>query len=165
MNWHAIYCTPNGEPTAYVGLGAKGFETFYPVQTLRTVYRGKHKSGTGTRAVSLFPGYIFARFDPGRDAGRVLETSGVGAILRGTSGKMSVIPDGIIKEIKRLMDIGYFDRSNAEWLKQGEVVRIVSGPFAGLIGRVRNARDSKRIEILIDYVHKAVMPLDKLEVA
>jgi len=163
-NWYAIQTKPNAEPTAYVGLGAKGFDVFYPVETLRTFWRGRSGSGAGTKTKSLFTGYIFARLDAGRHMQAVLETQGVEDILRSGTGKLSPVPDEIINDFRRLVNVGAFDRTSiGTWLKIGDNVKVVSGPFAGLVAKIKSAKSKQRIHILVDFVHNATVSIDKLE--
>ncbi len=86
--------------------------------------------------------------------------------MRGASGKVTPFPEKIISELKRLMELGAFDRSAARtwWpLKPGDNVRVIDGPFAGLVAQVKSATSRKRIHILVDFVHKTTLPIDKLE--
>ena len=63
------------------------------------------------------------------------------------------------------MDLGAFDRSSARgwFLKAGDNVKIIDGPFAGLMAKVKSAKHRNRIRLLVDFVHNATLPIDNLE--
>ena len=107
--WHAIYSTPNGEGRACLGIEAAGYKAFYPVERLR--YRlHRQTEATGIFIKSLFPRYLFAQFDAGRDHGAILEIDGVHEVLRQGNSILRV-PEMAIEAMRHAQEVGMFDRS------------------------------------------------------
>jgi transcription antitermination factor NusG len=157
--WVAVFSKQNAEARAYVGIEAAGFGAFYPVTRLRVHQRD------GERYVitkSLFPNYLFAKVDPVR-LHEVSEIDGVMAVLRGKNGKPSRIPSEVIEALRRAAELGLFDRAEPGRLKDGDMVKILQGPFAGLIGKIKNARrDHSRFQVVMEFVDNMTVPIDNL---
>lgn len=175
--WHAIKSKRGAEDRALIGIEAAGIQAFYPVERIRT-----HASGPPlprslpsmkplasyprdrkiiTRPV--FPGYLFARCEPSRDIPRLLEIDGVEDVLR-PGGRLARVPDRAIEAIRQAQDMGAFDHSRSpSGFLTGDNVRVMGGPFAGLIARIRSAKSKHRIEVVVDFVHKITVGIDKLE--
>jgi transcriptional antiterminator RfaH len=157
--WHAIKSRPGAEGRALIGIEASGMEAFLPVELVRKNHRGERE----VTWRPLFPRYLFAQCDPGRDIPRLLEIDGIEEILR-PGGRLARVPDEAINAIRRAQDMGAFDHTGASGcLMDGENVRVLDGPFAGLIARVRSAKSKHRIEVVVDFVHKVTVGIDKLE--
>ncbi len=158
--WVAVFTKQNAEKSAYVGIQAAGFPAFYPVERLRVHHRD------GERYVitrPLFVHYLFARCDLTL-LHKVAEIEGVLDIMRGIDGKPSRVPDGLVEAIRRAGDMGVFDRAEPKRLRDGDTVRIVEGPFAGLIGKIKNARrDRTRFQVVANFVNSMIVPVDNLE--
>jgi transcriptional antiterminator RfaH len=98
---------------------------------------------------SMFPGYLFARFDYAVYPRQINLSPGVNGFLR-FGERLALLPDELIEEIRsrtgpdEIVEI-------APGLQPGQGVRITKGPFEGLealVTRLITARD--RVEILIE---------------
>lgn len=158
--WHAIRAKPGAEGKALIGIKAARLQAFLPVERIRVQHRA---TAFMLSWRPLFPGYLFAAFDPGRDLPRLLELDGVQNALR-VGDQLAVIPTGVVEVLQQAQQAGMFDRTmTVAGFGLGEQVRILDGPFAGLVARVSSARAKKRIQVVVDFVHNLTVPVDKLE--
>ena len=129
MPWHAVWTRSRHEPVVCRELAGKGVETFLP-----TVMRVSRWSDRKKRiAWPLFPGYCFARFD--RDAlSQVVKSTGVVAVLSNEHGPVP-IPRAEIEALQRVVASGLAYDPCPE-LVPGSRVRVLSGPLAGVVGRL-----------------------------
>jgi transcriptional antiterminator RfaH len=157
--WHAVHAKIGAEGRALIGIEAAGMGAYLPVELIRKNHRGEREIIWRP----LFPRYLFAAIDPGRDLARLRETDGVEDVLR-AGGQLARVPDEAIEAIRRAQSAGIFDHTgSATGFKAGDSVRLVDGPFAGLIARVRSARSRHRLQIMVDFVHQLTVGADRLE--
>jgi transcription antitermination factor NusG len=148
VKWHAIYSTPAGEFRAMLGIDAAHIEAFLPVERVRCA--GRYQRDMKVAIRSLLPRYLFARFDAGRDLGRVLQVDGVEDVLR-VNEKLSCIDDHLIEAMRRAQELGVFDRTtNRLALEEGATVEIKDKRMEGLIARVKASRAKDRIRVILD---------------
>jgi transcription antitermination factor NusG len=158
--WHTLRAKPSAEGRVLIGIGACGLDGFLPVELVR-----KHYRGTRERPVSwspLFPLYVFARCDPGTDHARLCDIDGV----QGPRPLLpAAIPDEVIETIRRHEQMGVFDRTRQARFTAGDTVRL-TGPFAGMIAKIRSARPRRRLGLLVELAglpFRVIAPADKLE--
>lgn len=147
--WYVIHTKPWQEERAVNNLNVWSIETFNP--RFKECLKGS--SGIITyRVKSLFPQYIFARFDLNKDLHRVSFTSGISSVV--SFGGDPVLADNSLIEIIR-MRIGEDGLVRvAEKLKPGDRVLIKSGPFKDFTGIFeRELRDSDRVSILLTSIN------------
>lgn len=126
MNWYAIYTKPGKERLVAEMLLRAGIESYNPrLKVKKYVRRGYRDS-----VESLFPCYIFARFGPARHLWMVNYTRGVKNVVGGPGGPQQV-PDEMINSIRDMEKDGLISVRDAD-IKEGDAVRIVDGPMAGL---------------------------------
>jgi len=156
--WHAVKSRPGAEGRALIGIEACGMTGFLPVELVRKDHRGR-------RAITwraLFDGYLFARCDPGRDISRLIEIDGVEDVLR-QGYKLSRIPDDVIEAIKAAEQAGAFDRTRKTRLAHGDDVQISTGPFGSLVAKIKSARPSRRMELLVNFPFRVTASVDNIE--
>jgi transcriptional antiterminator RfaH len=104
---------------------------------------------------SMFPGYLFARFDYMALYRQIRQKPGVSGFVQ-FGDRLALLPDQLISEIRirtganELIELNY-------GLEQGQHVRIVKGPFQGLealVTRLINARE--RVEILLEWMGRSL---------
>jgi len=104
---------------------------------------------------SMFPGYLFARFDFAAYHRRISQRPGVSGFVQ-FGERLALLPDTLIHEIRartgpdELVEV-------AQALEPGQNVRIIQGPFQGLealVTRLITARE--RVEILIEWMGRSV---------
>ena len=66
------------------------------------------------------------------------------------------VPDGIVEEIQEREDLGLFDTTRPGNFKAGDLVRVIEGPFAELIGRFHSMADTERVFVLFDLLDRQV---------
>jgi transcription antitermination factor NusG len=102
----------------------------------------------------LFPGYVFARFVADERVG-ILKVDGVVQIIS-NNGILSRIPDDEIDSIRTLVDSELaFDP--VPLIKEGDMVKVTSGPLKGVIGRLVTKKGAQaRLVLSVDLIGQAV---------
>jgi transcriptional antiterminator RfaH len=161
--WYVVHTNPKQEDRADCNLRAWGIETLNP--KLKT-----HRFNTFTGAPiyitrSLFPRYIFAKFNVHKQLGKIAFTRGVHHVVSFGGQPISVDEDIIQTVIARIDKNGFV--KIGEELKQGDKVVIKAGPMRDFQGIFeRQLKDNDRISILlttISYQGRVVISRDLLE--
>jgi transcriptional antiterminator RfaH len=100
---------------------------------------------------SLFPGYLFARFDWKESLRQVHHTAGVAGVVH-FGLRWPTIPDAIIEDLRA--SVGQEElRVVGETLEPGEEVQISGGAFHGLQGVVTRVMPARaRIGVLLEFL-------------
>jgi len=102
----------------------------------------------------LFPGYVFARFVADERIG-ILKVDGVVQIIS-NNGMLSAIPDEEIDSIRTLVEseLAY---DPVPLIKEGDMVKVTSGPLKGVVGRLVTKKGaSARLVLSVDLIGQAV---------
>ena len=102
----------------------------------------------------LFPGYVFARFVADERVG-ILKVDGVVQIIS-NNGMLSAIPDEEIDSIRTLVEseLAY---DPVPLIKEGDMVKVTSGPLKGVVGRLVTKKGaSARLVLSVDLIGQAV---------
>ena len=102
----------------------------------------------------LFPGYVFARFVADERVG-ILKVDGVVQIIS-NNGMLSAIPDEEIDSIRTLVEseLAY---DPVPLIKEGDMVKVTSGPLKGVIGRLITKKGVQaRLVLSVDLIGQAV---------
>jgi transcription elongation factor/antiterminator RfaH len=143
--WYAVQCQPHRERGAAVHLANQDYDVFLP---------WRQKTRRHARRIEkvlrpFFPGYLFVRLDLARDRWRPVNgTFGVTRIVM-QGERPAAAPRGMIET---LMDCCNDDGVLA-WepaLEPGQSVRVSEGPFADLIGELKDLDDSGRVCVLLN---------------
>lgn len=143
--WYAVQCQPNRERAAALHLANQTFQTFLP---LRNKTR-RHARKIEAVRVPFFPGYLFVELDLARDRWRSVNgTFGVARLVM--QGDLPApAPRGFVETLQSAcaaIDV-------VEWradLTVGQAVRLLTGPFAGLVGELNRMIDSDRVRVLLE---------------
>lgn len=145
-SWFCLKAQPKREHIAAAGLRQiSEVEVFSP----RLRFRKFTTRGPIWFVESMFPGYLFARFDYAALHRQIRLRPGVSGFVQ-FGERLALLPDALIDEIRsrtgpdELVEV-------AQGLQPGQGVRINQGPFEGLealVIRLITARD--RVEILIE---------------
>ena len=144
LRWVVAQIKPNMLKKAFQNLQNQGFEYFAPCRW-ETV-----KSNNNFRRLEklLFPGYIFVRCDISSGHISTLNaTMGLSSVVRGTGTDAGIIPDGFIEELMFACGSGRAKETN---IKTGDMVRLVEGPFVGVVGEVLSKDSNGRLRILFE---------------
>jgi transcriptional antiterminator RfaH len=159
--WYAVYTQPHAEPKALAHLLRQGYTAYLPR------YRTKVSHARRRQIVlrPLFPRYLFAGIDRATMPWRpILSTVGVSDIVRTGDGPTSV-PAEIVTAIRERENTGAFDQLDSrQMLGLGELVRVTTGAFEDMVGRLVELRDQDRIVVLLELLGRVVRAQLRAEV-
>ena len=159
LRWYALQVRTNRERTVTTNLIDRGFEAYTPTLREQRKYSGR----TRDFQVPCFSGYTFCRLDP-MNRLPVLQVPDVYKLL-GTGRDPESIPECEIDAIRRAVDSGLLVE-RCSFLVAGDLVRIATGPLAGLEGTVLRVKNSYRAVLSVSLLRRAVMvELDAADVA
>ena len=158
--WYVLYTKPQKEDYARFHLSAKRLDVFFPQLWF------PHSAKKRKRLVPLFPNYLFVRLKLfSEEFSQAKWSPGVSRIL-----SFNGIPVPIDRRVVELL----MQQVNQEGviearpnLTRGQEVRIVGGPFDGLLGIIQEPPNAKgRINILLQLLNrptKADVPIEFVE--
>lgn len=159
--WYLIYTKPSQEDIALDNLERQGYETYLPkILSLRK------KGGRSVKATApMFPRYLFIHLDNQVDDwGPIRSTVGVQKLVR-FGVEAARIPNTLIEHIrKRENEDGLVCLPDKEY-KQGDKVRINSGPFEGYEAVFSEKQSKDRVIVLLGIAEKHIaINLDQFEI-
>ena len=149
--WYAVYTKSRHEQVVDSQLAAKGHEVFLP--RIRTWSR---RTDRRLRIeVPMFPGYLFVQttLQPAQHLS-ILRTVGVVKLVN-FKGRPVMVDPAEIESLKILIASGETIHPD-ENLAIGDQVRIVEGPFKGVVGRLARRRSSTRLIVAVEAINRAV---------
>jgi transcription elongation factor/antiterminator RfaH len=147
--WYAVYTKHQHEKAASENLRKKGFEVLLPLYPKASQWKDRKK----TILIPLFPCYLFLRTDLEQRL-EILKAPGVFHLVE-SGGRACEVPPGDIESIRKITE----GRSRFEphpFLRNGDRVRVRSGPVAGLEGILVRIKGSHRVVISVELLQKAV---------
>ncbi|HGY55379.1 MAG TPA: UpxY family transcription antiterminator [Caldithrix abyssi] len=149
LQWYAVYTRPRNEKKVYELLTEKRVETFLPLVRRTRQWKDRKKKVD----MPLFNSYLFVKIDY-KDRFPVLQTHGVVKIIT-FNGVPAVVPEWQIESLRRM--IAHPDRIQLEnYMRPGEQVKVISGPFEGMQGTIKHLRGEDRLVISIDGILQSV---------
>jgi transcription antitermination factor NusG len=148
-SWYALHVRPRFESTVEVQLEGKGYEVFLPTYESRRRWSDRVK----TVVQPLFPGYVFCRFDVGARL-PILTTPGVNSIIGVGKTPVPVDPQEITA-IRSVIDSGIASYP-CDYIRDGESVRVETGPLEGLVGIVQRSKNSDRLIVSLTLLMRSV---------
>jgi transcription elongation factor/antiterminator RfaH len=142
--WYVVYSQPHREFRAQTQLAAQGFRTFLP-RYRKTV---RHARKLMTVNAPFFSRYLFVTLDLSRDQWRSIKgTFGVTSLM--SDGTLPIpVPQGVIESLINISDAdGFVNLGDA--LQIGERVRVLTGPFADVIGELVRLDGARRVRVLL----------------
>lgn len=149
IHWYAVWTRSRHEKAVRDQLLRKSIDVFLPTVTKWSRWKDRKKQIDWP----LFPGYCFVRFDPQHRL-PVLTCDGVVQII-GTDGVPAPIPDVEIDGIRQLVE-SELQYDPCPLIKEGEMVKVVSGPLKGVIGRLQRKGAHARLVLSVDLIGQAV---------
>ncbi len=149
--WYVAQLKPNGFQKATVNLERQNFKTFMPLQERNA------KIGRRLRIIEkpIFPGYIFVSFAPDADGWHAINsTLGVSRLMGLKAGVPSPVPDAFMAGLFARCDNDSVLQAMSD-LKVGDRVRMVSGPFADIVGEIDTILGENNIRLLFDIMGQA----------
>ncbi|TIP30115.1 MAG: transcription antiterminator NusG [Mesorhizobium sp.] len=152
--WYAASVFPGKEDVAERHLRLQGFHPFIP-RCERTI---RHARRVETRPAAYFPGYMFIALDVALQRWRSINgTFGVRSLIMQGERPLPV-PSGLVERFIALTGKdGLLDFSGG--LAAGASVRILSGPFAEMIGRLDRLDPAGRARVLVAIMNGEI-PVD-----
>jgi transcriptional antiterminator RfaH len=148
--WYAIKTKPRQEERAESNLNAWRVETFVP--RIKERRRGRVSGEAPYVIKTLFPSYIFARFEANAMLHKVSFTRGVQSVLH-FSGIPVPVDDEVLAIMQVRMGPDGFIRVGEE-LKPGDRVMIKAGAFENFIGVFEGElADAERVRILLTTIN------------
>jgi transcription antitermination factor NusG len=148
--WFAIWTRSRHEQIVREQLARKKIEVFLPTIGRWSRWKDRKKKIDWP----LFPGYCFARFDPG-DTLPILKCSGVVNIVS-FEGRPAPIPQLEIDSIRLLVG-SELQYDPCPLVHEGMMVEVVHGPLAGVVGRLlRKDPGRARLVLSVDLIGQAV---------
>jgi transcriptional antiterminator RfaH len=148
--WFVAHTLPKSERKAEMHLCAQGFRAYLP-QIRKTI---RHARQFRNVQAPLFPRYIFLILDLARDRWlSVRSTVGVASLFT-CDGRPVPVPEGVVE--------GLIEHSEGQLtgldagLTKGQSVRILSGPFADLVGTLDRLDDAGRTRVLLEIMGTSV---------
>jgi len=150
--WYVVYTRVNAEATALEHLRRQGYSAYLP----KHLRWRRHARRRELVARPLFPRYLFVALDLVHQQWRpILSTIGVCDLLR-RGHVPALVPAGLVEEIQHSERSGDLDSQAASNWRVGDEVRVASGPFADLVGRVCDATDQGRVCLLLELLGRHV---------
>jgi len=148
MTWYALYTRPRHEKKVYDELVGKGIVAFLPVVKRLRQWKDRRK----WVEMPLFSSYVFVNIEL-KDRFEALETRGVVRMVS-FGGVPAAIPDWQIEQLRQV--IKHPESLKPEkYLREGDYVEVIEGPFKGIKGYLREIRGQYRIAILIDGIYQS----------
>jgi len=152
-SWHVFWTRSHCEQLVVDQLTAKGFKTFLPKIHVRSRRGGLLRFSHAP----MFPGYLFLHH--AMDKASFIEVSKVRGFVRILGerwDRLAVVPDAEIESIQAVMQAS-LPMLPYPYLREGQRVRITSGPLANIEGILVQIKPSKGLLILsIDLLRRSV---------
>lgn len=146
--WYALRVRSRSEMRVASLLDLKEIETFSPCWEERRRYTDRvHRT-----LVAAFPGYVFCRIPLTRQL-RVLETPGVQYLVG--SGLPEAIEDETICGLQKAFS-GDAQVLEFPYLSNGETVRVMRGPMAGVSGILLKTKSPYRLILSVHLLQRSV---------
>jgi transcription antitermination factor NusG len=148
-HWYAIYTAPRHEKSVVKQLDAQHIENYLPLYSAARVW---HRRKVNVE-LPLFPGYVFAKMCAS-DKGSVLAHTGVIRLV-GFNNSAAALSDDEIDRLKASLAI--YRAEPYPFLKIGRCVRVKSGPFAGMEGRILRRKGGMRLVLSLEFIQSAII--------
>lgn len=164
--WHALYVRSRTEKKVLSQLEDNGFQAYLPLVTQVKKWSDRKKKVEEP----LFKSYVFV-YSNEKEYIPILNVYGVVRFVS-FEKKAVVVPENQILAIKKFVS-DYekgeeYKLMNNEDLKVGQMVRIISGPFKGLTGRLETIHNKRHLVVFIEAVGQYIpvhVPRAKVEPA
>ena len=162
--WHALYVKSRTEKKVLSQLEDNGFQAYLPLVTQVKKWSDRKKKVEEP----LFKSYVFV-YSNEKEYIPILNIYGVVRFVS-FERKAVVVPENQILAIKKFVN-DYekgeeYKLMNNEDLKEGQMVRIISGPCKGLTGRLETICNKRHLIVFIEVVGQYIpvhLPRAKVE--
>jgi transcription antitermination factor NusG len=147
--WSAVYTRHQHEKSVANNFSRNGFEAFLPLYQVERQWKHRRKQ----LSLPLFPCYVFVRFQFGRHL-HIISTPGVHFIVMDAS-RPAHISNAEIEAIRRAITHGHMVEPHL-FLRCGELVRIKTGPLAGIEGILIRKKSSCRLVLSAQVLRQSI---------
>ncbi len=158
--WFAVYTKPRQETAALPHLERQGFDCYLPMAENPYQRQTRKKA----RIEPLFPRYLFLRAVPEeQNLAAVRSTRGVVGLVR-MGFELIRVPEQVIAAIRSREYPGTgLIRLDPVPLEEGEAVRVFDGPFAGVVGVLKERCGLTRSLLLLSILgRESTVEVDSL---
>jgi len=150
--WYALYVNSRAEKKVGELLVAKGIDAYVPLQKVVKQWSDRKK----IVETPLLNGYVFVNIDAAQNE-IILQTRGVVAFVK-SNGSHGVIRSEEIERLKQLIELGYQLEVNGinRNYKEGDKVKISSGPLKNIEGFVIENKVGRFIEVLLESIGQSI---------
>ncbi|MBK7632563.1 MAG: UpxY family transcription antiterminator [Ignavibacteriales bacterium] len=148
--WFALVVKSRCEFKAEEELSTLGVSTYLPSTTLLKKWSDRKKEVI----VPIIRGYIFIHANEKERLYSLEQKSVVKCLF--DAGRSAVIPDWQIENLKRVLE--YKPEITVEnGITFGDSVKIIDGPFEGVIGILISTSKGRTLSISIDLIHRSII--------
>ena len=152
LYWFVVHVRSRHEFSVTERLVKSGMDAFLPVVERLSHWKDRKK----LISFPLFRGYLFVRIHKSNNEKlAVLKTPGVVRFIGQTPGEPEPVPDDQILSLKRLVE----SKENLDpypYLKEGNRVRIKSGPLRGVEGVLVQRKGMHHLVLSVDILRQGV---------
>jgi transcriptional antiterminator NusG len=149
VRWFAVWTRSRHEQVVRTQLDDKHVPAFLPTLTKWSRWKDRRKQ----IEVPLFPGYVFAQFDPEARL-TVLKCTGVVSIVS-INGTPVPVPTEEIESIRTLVT-STLPYDPCPTIKMGTMVEVVHGPLTGVVGRLTRKGTQARLILAVNLIGQGV---------
>jgi len=130
-----------------MALDARGYTTFLPMEKARSHHKGKGDVYRPVLGRYLFVG----KSDYWYEIKRCWGVQGLISRLNVEGEKVpAIVSDAVIQDLRRAVNAGLFDKTRRYGLREGELARIIRGPFADQVIRIIQFRGAERVKVMMN---------------
>lgn len=150
-HWFAVWTKSRQEKVAAAMIGSLGVTNFLPLKSESRQWSDRKQ----TVNVPLFSGYLFVRMSLSDGSKlRVLHVPGVAGFVGNSHGPLP-IPEDQIEAVRTVVE-RRIECTVHPLLEEGDKVRVVRGPLAGMEGRLIRTNSLARLVISISMIHRSL---------
>jgi transcription antitermination factor NusG len=150
-HWFAVWTKSRQEKVTAAMIQSLGVTNFLPLRTESRQWSDRKQ----TVNVPLFSGYLFVRMSLSDGSKRrVLQVPGVAGFVGNSHGPLPV-PDDQIEAVRTVIE-RRIECTVHPLLEEGDKVRVLRGPLAGMEGRLIRSNSLTRLVISIGMIHRSL---------
>jgi len=149
-HWFALVVKSKCEFKAEEELNNIGVHSYLPFTTSIRKWSDRKKEIN----LPLIRGYIFIYATEKERLYSLEQNSVVKCLFDG--GRAAVIPDWQIENLKRILEFKP-NISVENGLVKGDLVKIIEGPFEGVVGVLQSSGSERTISVSIDLIHRSLV--------
>ncbi|AKE52359.1 transcription/translation regulatory transformer protein RfaH [Kangiella geojedonensis] len=147
--WYLVQCKPHQEKRAQENLENQSINSFFPIISLKKIVRGKRKQVEE----AMFPGYLFVELlETGEYWSKIRSTRGVRDFVR-FGGVPAKVSQQLLEQLK-VIDHDLVTIAVDSTPKEGDRVRVTTGPFKDLEGIFKMPDGEQRSIVLLNMLDK-----------